>query len=69
MICAFCIIQVFVYMYLILGPEHSRREFVLTLKLLWATIIDLIHRAQPAVGDTRCPVNPKKNFFLNNKRT
>ena len=36
-------------MYLIFGP-HSRREFALTLTLLWATIIAQIHQAQSAVG-------------------
>ena len=49
--CAFCIIQVFVYMYLILGP-HSRREFLLSLTLLWATIFAQIHQAQPALGNS-----------------
>ena len=58
--CAFCNIQVFVYMFLILGP-HSRRKFVLTLTLLWVTIITQIHQAQPAVGNSSRLLNPKKN--------
>ena len=49
-------------MYLIAGQVHSKREFILTLTLLWATIIAQIHQAQPAVGDSKNP-----NFFLVNK--